>query len=54
MEYAVLLFGVLSVICALAAFSNLATTGVVVDHALSAASHHLGSSVSGLVDAFMF
>lgn len=53
-EYAVLLFGVLSVVLALATFSNLATSGLVVEHALSAASHHLGSSVSGLVDAFMF
>lgn len=53
-EYAVLLFAVLSVMVALGSLGQLMESGLVVDHALRSASHHAGASVAGFVDAFMF
>ena len=54
MEYAVVLFAVLSVLAALAAVSQLWETGLVMEHVLQSASHHVGASISGFVDAFVY
>ena len=53
-EYAVVLFAVLSVLAALAAVSQLWETGLVMEHVLQSASHHVGASISGFVDAFVY
>lgn len=53
-EYAAILFGVLAVVAGLAAVFELSESGLLMQHALQSASHHVGGSVAGVVDAFMY
>lgn len=53
-EYAVVLAAFLAVVLALGALTGALRGGLFVDHALAAASHHIGGSVSAALDVLMF
>ena len=53
-EYVVVLAGVLCVIAGLGAFFNAFESGLVVRHAVSSASHHLGSGAGWVLDMFAY
>lgn len=53
-EYVVVLAGFLCVIAGLAALQNAFGSGLVTEHALTAASHHVGGSAGGLLDVFSY
>lgn len=53
-EYAVVLAGLLCVVAGLAALQDAFGSGLVTEHALAAASHHVEGSVGGLLDVFAY
>lgn len=53
-EYAVILGAFLAVVIALGALWRAMDGGTFIDHALSAASHHLLLSASGVIDVFLY
>ena len=53
-EFAVVMFVLLIILVALSVLSDKVQTGVFIEHAISAASHNVVDSVSGVADAFSF
>lgn len=53
-EYAVILGAFLVVLAGLGALLQVMDAGVLVDHTLSAASHHMQASAAGVVDVFAY
>ncbi len=53
-EFALVMLVILIVIAALAVLSDKLEAGVFLDHAISAASHNVVDSISGIADAFNF
>ena len=54
-EYALVLFAFLGVIAGLGLLGNVLDAGVLIEHALQSASHHLSSAAPGaLSDVFMY
>lgn len=53
-EYVVVLAGLLCLIAGLAALQDAFGSGLVTEHALAAASHHVGGSAGGLLDVFAY
>lgn len=53
-EYAAVLFGLMVLIAGLAALFRVVESGVLTQHVLQSASHHVGGSIAGVVDAFMY
>ena len=53
-EYVVVLAAFACLVAGLGALWRVFESGMVVDHALLAASHHLQTSAMGIVDAFVF
>lgn len=53
-EYVVILAGVLCVLAGLGALGNAFESGLVMEHILAAASHHVQGSAGGLLDVFAY
>lgn len=53
-EYVVVLAGVLCVVAGLGALGNAFESGLVMEHVLAAASHHVQGSAGGLLDVFAY
>ena len=53
-EYAVILGAFMAVVVGLGALLRVMDDGTFVEHALSAASHHLRASAAGVVDVFAY
>ena len=53
-EYAVILGAFMAVVVGLGALLRAVDAGTFVDHALSAASHHLQLSAAGVIDVFAY
>lgn len=53
-EYAIVLGALITVVGALGALWRVMDDGTLIDHALSAASHHLLLSASGVIDVFLY
>ena len=54
MEYTVVLGALLCVVAGLGALASAVGDGVLVQHAIAAASHHVEGSVGGAIDAFCY
>jgi uncharacterized membrane protein len=53
-EFAIVMFVLLIILVALSVLSDKVQIGVFIEHAISAASHNVVDSVSGVADAFNF
>lgn len=53
-EYVVVLAGILCVVAGLGALGNAFESGLVLEHVLAAASHHVQGSAGGLLDVFAY
>ncbi len=53
-EYAVVLGALLCVVAGLGALASAVGDGVLAQHAIAAASHHVEGSVGGAIDAFCY
>lgn len=53
-EYVAVLFGILCVVAGLGALQSAFGSGLVTEHALAAASHHVQGGLGGLLDALAY
>lgn len=53
-EYAIVAAAIIAIVVVLGILANNLEDGMFIQHALSAASHHIGASIGGVTDVFCY